>query len=73
MVSVMGAQQLPRRFHGDPITVTIDRMADSYSAYWMFGRDVSTEVTAASIWARLSTVSMIGDGDVGCRLKDIAA
>ncbi|WP_040816182.1 hypothetical protein [Nocardia concava] len=26
VVNVMGAQQLPRRFHGDPITVTINRM-----------------------------------------------
>lgn len=53
VVSAMGTQQLPRRFHGDPITVTIDRMADSYYAYWLFGRDVSTEANAANTWARL--------------------
>lgn len=53
VVSAMGAQPLPRSFEGDPITVTIDRMADSYSAYWMFGRDVSTEANAANNWARL--------------------
>lgn len=56
VVNVMGAQQLPRRFHGDPITVTINRMADSYSAYWMFGRDVSPEANAAINWARLWAV-----------------
>ncbi|MFE9786358.1 hypothetical protein ACFYO7_13360 [Nocardia salmonicida] len=53
VVSAMGAQPLPRRFDGDPIAVTIDRMADSYSAYWMFGRDVSMEANAANNWARL--------------------
>ncbi|MEV6099599.1 hypothetical protein [Nocardia sp. NPDC051981] len=53
VVSAMGAQQLPRRFHGDPTAVTIDRMADSYYAYWLFGRDVSTEANAANNWARL--------------------
>ncbi|WP_067466312.1 hypothetical protein [Nocardia amamiensis] len=53
VVSAMGAQQLPRRFQGDPTEVTIDRMADSYSAYWLFGRDVSTEANAADTWARL--------------------
>ncbi|MFI5536320.1 hypothetical protein ACIA5H_07985 [Nocardia sp. NPDC051900] len=53
VVSAMGAQQLPRRFQGDPTEVTIDRMADTYSAYWLFGRDVSTEANAADSWARL--------------------
>ncbi|WP_157574012.1 hypothetical protein [Nocardia jejuensis] len=56
VVSVMGAQQLPQRFHEDPIQLTIDRMADSYTAYWLLGRDVSTEAIAAHAWARLWAV-----------------
>ncbi|WP_433566871.1 hypothetical protein ACQP1O_17780 [Nocardia sp. CA-151230] len=53
VVNTMGTQPLPRRFHGEPMNVTIGRMADSYSAYWLFGRDVSPEATAAHNWARL--------------------
>ncbi|PPJ09777.1 hypothetical protein C5E44_26880 [Nocardia nova] len=53
VVNTMGTQPLPRRFHGEPTKVTIGRMADTYSAYWLFGRDVSPEATAAHNWARL--------------------
>ncbi|MFI7671973.1 hypothetical protein [Nocardia sp. NPDC049526] len=53
VVNTVGTQPLPRRFHGEPMNVTIGRMADSYSAYWFFGRDVSPEATAAHNWARL--------------------
>ncbi|MFE3102938.1 hypothetical protein [Nocardia tengchongensis] len=53
VVSVVGAQPVPQRFHGDPIQLTIKRMTGSFSAYWMFGRDVSSESNAAVTWSRL--------------------
>ncbi|MFQ6331252.1 hypothetical protein ACLMAL_34665 [Nocardia sp. CWNU-33] len=54
VVRAMGAQQLPPRYQGDQTEVNLDRMTDSYSAYWRFGRDVSREANSAHTWARVS-------------------
>lgn len=54
VVRAMGAQQLPPRYQGDYTEVNIDRMADSYSASWRFGRDVSREANSAHTWVRVS-------------------
>ncbi|MEV5647317.1 hypothetical protein AB0L57_03610 [Nocardia sp. NPDC052254] len=54
VVRAMGAQQLPPRYRGDYTEVDIDRMADSYSASWRFGRDVSREANSAHTWVRVS-------------------
>ncbi|WP_454198882.1 hypothetical protein [Nocardia sp. Marseille-Q1738] len=54
VVSVMGAQQLPPRYQGDPTSVNIDRMTDSYSASWHFGRDVGSEAHTTDTWVRMS-------------------
>lgn len=54
VVRAVGAQQLPARYQGDQTEVNLDRMTDSYSAYWRFGRDVSREANSAHTWARLS-------------------
>ncbi len=54
VVRAMGAQQLPPRYHGDQTSVDLERMTDSYSASWRFGRDVSWEANSAHTWARIS-------------------
>ncbi|MEU5762098.1 hypothetical protein [Nocardia sp. NPDC047648] len=54
VVRVMGAQQLPPRYQGDQTQVDLDRMTDSYSANWRFGRDVSREANSAHTWVRIS-------------------
>ncbi|MGK8490048.1 hypothetical protein [Nocardia asiatica] len=54
VVRAMGAQQLPPRYQGDETEVNLDRMTDSFSAYWRFGRDVSREANSAHTWVRLS-------------------
>lgn len=54
VVSVMGAQQLPSRYRGDPTEVNLDRMTDSYSASWPFGGDVGWEASTADTWVRVS-------------------
>ncbi|MCC3333010.1 hypothetical protein [Nocardia abscessus] len=54
VVRAMGAQQLPPRYQGDQTEVDLDRMTDSYSANWRFGRDVSREANSAHTWVRVS-------------------
>lgn len=54
VVRAMGAQPLPPRYRGDYTQVDLDRMADSYSADWGFGRDVSREANSAHTWVRVS-------------------
>lgn len=54
VVRAMGAQQLPPRYQGDETVVDLDRMTDSYSANWRFGRDVSREANSAHTWVRVS-------------------
>ncbi|MEU1545684.1 hypothetical protein [Nocardia sp. NPDC005745] len=54
VVRAMGAQQLPPHYQGDQTEVDLDRMTDSYSANWRFGRDVSREANSAHTWVRVS-------------------
>ncbi|MFF2082749.1 hypothetical protein ACFVVM_03200 [Nocardia sp. NPDC058176] len=54
VVRTMGAQPLPSQYEGDQTEVDLDRMPDSFTANWRFGRDVSREATSAHAWARLS-------------------